>query len=237
MSGSTRGLAAAAVVLGLAACTGSLFQSKVSPPTIYMLSAGGAVSGTAAAAGGPAPDAPAAGMPPAASPAGALAAQIPVDLAVLKPRVRIGLESDRIAILYPDRRLDYFANARWTGPLAEVVQDLAVQELHSHANLRTISGDTSVFGSSYWLEIEVTDFQAEYPAGAAAPTVHVRILAQLGSSGDRRLLGRMEANAERTASENRLTSIVDAYARAADAALAQIAAEASETLRKSSEAR
>ncbi len=214
------------LALGPAACTGSLFRSKVSPPTIYMLSAAAGVrshieaaEGTSGAAGS------------------AQSAQIPVDLAVLKPRVRVGLESDRIAILYPDGRLDYFANARWTGPLAEVVQDLAVRELHSRANLRTISGDTSAFGSSYWLEIEVTDFQAEYPAGASAPTVHVHLLAQLGSSGDRRLLGQIEGTAQQTAAQNRLTSIVDAYARAADAAFAQIAAQASETLRKSSEAR
>jgi cholesterol transport system auxiliary component len=210
--------------IGLAACTGSLFQSKAAPPTVYLLSAG---TGPAAAG------APAAGS----SAAGAPAAAIPADLTVLKPRLRPGLESDRIAVLYPDRHLDYFAGARWSGPLAEVLQDLAVQEFRAHANLRSVSGDASVFASAYWLEIEVTDFQAEYASAAAAPTVRVHFLARLGGSGDRRILGQFEANAQQPAAENRLSAIVDAYAHAADAASREIVARADETLAKISEAR
>lgn len=208
-------------LIGLAACTGSLFRSKVAPPTIYMLSAGAASPGTAG---------PAAASAPAA-------ARIAVDLAVLRPKLRPGLESDRIAVLYPDRRLDYFAGARWSGPLGEVLQDLAVQEFHARANLRTVSGDASVFASAYWLEIEVTDFQAEYTSAAAAPTVRVQLRARIGASGDRRILGELAASAQQPAAENRLTSIVDAYARAADAALAQIVAGADDALAKVSEAR
>jgi len=197
--------------LGVAACTGSLFHSKAAPPTAYLLSAGQA--------------SPRDGLP------------VPVDLAVLKPKARAGLESDRIAVLYPDRRLEYFADARWSGPLSEVLQDLAVQEFHSHANLRTVSGDGSVFTSAYWLEIEVTDFQAEYASAASAPTVHVQFLARLGSSGDRHILGQFAASARQPAAENRLSSIVDAFAHAADASLAEIVAHAEEMLAKTSEAR
>lgn len=210
--------------LGLGACTGSIFQSKAAPPAVYWLSAG---------MGSATPGTPAAATPAAATPAAA----IPVDLTVLKPRVRTGLESDRIAVLYPDRHLDYFAGARWSGPLAEVLQDLAVQEFRAHANLRSVSGDASVFASAYWLEIEVADFQAEYASAAAVPTVRVHFLARLGSSGDRRILGQFEANAQQPAAENRLSAIVDAYARAADSAWGQIVAHADETLAKISEAR
>jgi ABC-type uncharacterized transport system auxiliary subunit len=208
--------------LCLAACTGSLFQSKVAPPTIYVLSAqtASADNSSAGAAGSAAPP-----------------ATIPADLAVLKPRMRTGLETDRIAVLYPDRRLDYFADARWSGTLGEVLQDLAVQEFHSHAQLRTVSGDTSVFASAYWLEIEVTDFQAEYGPGASTPTVRVRLLARLGRSGDRVVLSQFAASAQQPAVQNRLTVIVDAYARAADAAMTDIVAQASVMLAKSSEAR
>jgi ABC-type uncharacterized transport system auxiliary subunit len=217
------GIAVLAAVC-LAACTGSLFQSKEAPPTIYLLSAG---TGPAAAR------TPATGGPGSAAPA----ALIPADLTVLKPKLRPGLESDRISVLYPDRHLDYFAGARWSGPLGEVIQDLAVQAFRSHANLRSVNGDASVFDSPYWLEIEVTDFQAEYTSAAAAPTVHVHFLVSLGRSGDRVILGRYVANALQPAADNRLTAIVDAYARAADAALAEIAAQADETLARISESR
>jgi ABC-type uncharacterized transport system auxiliary subunit len=212
-------LALALALVCPAACTGSLFKSKAVPPTIYMLSAGSA---------------------PLAAPAGDSAPQpaIPLDLAILKPRLPTGLATDRIAVLYPDRHLDYFADARWSGPAGDVLQDLAVQEfLHSRRHLRTVSGDTSVFASAYWLEIEVTDFQAEYTAASSAPTVHVHFLARIGESGDRRILGRFEADARQVAAENRLTAIVDAYARAAAAALAEIAVQADEALANASAAR
>ena len=210
-------------VLCLAACTGSLFQSKAAPPVVYLLS-------------------PIAGSP-AGDPAAPGAPTIPADLAVLKPRLRPGLESDRIAVLYPDRHLDYFAGARWSGPLGEVLQDLAVQEFRDHANLRSVSAaDASMFASAYWLEIEVADFQAQYASAATgsattAPTVHVHFLARLGSSGDRRILAQFEANAQQPAAENRLSAIVDAYAHAADAAWVEIVAHTDGTLAKISEAR
>jgi cholesterol transport system auxiliary component len=220
---------AGSLLLGLTACSGSLFQSKAAPPTIYMLSASG--QSVAAAARVP-------GLPPADhQAAGESVAAIPVDLAVLKPRVRIGLESDRIAILYPDRHLDYFAGARWSGALADIVQDLVVQAFRSRASLRTVSADTSVFASTYWMEIEVTDFQAEYTTASAAPTVNVHFTARLGNSTDRRLLGRFEATAQRIAAENRLTAIVDAYAVATQAALKTLVQDSEQTLRTSSEAR
>jgi cholesterol transport system auxiliary component len=194
------------LMLLLAACAGSLFKNKTAPPTMYLLSA--------------TPKSSAEPKTPVA----------PIDLAVLKLRVRAGLDTDRIAALYPDRRMDYFADVRWSGPLDEVLQDLAVQQFHSNPGLRNVSAETSVFASLYWLEIEVTDFQAEYAAGGSAPTVHVHLLARVGNSGDRRVLGRFEPDIHEAAADNRMTAIVDAYNRAADKALAEIAEGTAQTL-------
>jgi len=192
----------------LTACAGSLFKNKAAPPTMYLLSA--------------TPKSPAAD--PAKTP------PAPFDVAVLKLRVRAGLDTDRIAALYPDRRMDYFADVRWSGPLDEVLQDLAVQEFHSNPGLRNVNADGSVFASAYWLEIEVADFQAEYAAGGSAPTVHVHLLARVGNSGDRHVLGRFEPDIHEAAADNRMTAIVDAYNRAADKALAEIAAGTAQAL-------
>jgi len=183
--------------LALAGC-GSLFQTKAVPPAMYMLSA----------AAGP--------------PAGAAIPRIAADLAVLRPRLRAGLDTDRIAALYPDRRLEYFADARWSGPLDEVVQQLAVEQFRATASLRNVGADASVFAGDYWLEIEVVNFQAEYSAAGAAPVVHVHFLARVGTAADRRILAVFEANAEQAAADNRMSAIVDAFDRAADSALAEI---------------
>jgi ABC-type uncharacterized transport system auxiliary subunit len=166
---------------------------------------------------------------PIAAPVGAAAA-VAVDLAVIKPRVRAGLDTDRIAALYPDRRMDYFADVRWTAALDEVLQDLAVQEIRLNPGLHNVSADLSVFASTYWLEIEVLDFQAEYSAANAAPTVRVHFLARIGNAGDRHVLARFEPDIHEAAADNRMSSIVDAYNRAADQALADIAAGTAQAL-------
>jgi cholesterol transport system auxiliary component len=191
-------LPAYACMLVLAACTG-LFKDKAIPPAVYLLSAA-----------------------PAAATAGT---QIPADLSILRPRVRTGLESDRVAALYPDRRLDYFADARWSGPLDQVIHDLAVQTFSAQASLRNVSADSTAFASGYWLEIEVLDFQAEYAAGVDAPTVNVHLLGRLGSAGERRVLARFEASSRQAAADNRLTAIIAAYEQAADATLKEIAGD------------
>jgi len=186
------------LALLLAGC-GSLFQTKAPPPALYMLSASAATP--AVAKGNP---------------------RIAADLAVLRPRVRAGLDTDRIAALYPDHRLEYFADARWNGPLDEVIQQLAVQQFHASGYLRNVSADASVFSSDYWLEIEVTNFEAGYSAAGAPPIVHVHFLARVGTSADRHILAVFESNAEHAASDNRMSAIVAAYNRAADQALAEI---------------
>jgi cholesterol transport system auxiliary component len=196
----------AMLMLLLCGCGGSFFRTKVAPPSLYLLST------------------------TPRTPAAADAPRIPVDLAVLRPRVRAGLDTDRIAALYPDRRLEYFADARWSGPLDEVIQQLAVQQFHATANLRNVSADASVFASDYWLEIEVTNFQAEYSAAAAPPSVHVHFLARVGTSADRHIMAVFEANAADQASDNRMSAIVDAYNRAADQALAAIVSGTMQTL-------
>jgi ABC-type uncharacterized transport system auxiliary subunit len=201
------------------ACTGSFFRSKAVPPSTYLLSAPPGITAAASSVSAAAP------------------APIAADLAVLKPRVRAGLDTDRIAVLYPDRRLDYFADARWSGSLDDVVQDLAVQAFRNGARLKNVSTDASAFASSYWLEIEVADFQAEYASGGAPPTINVRLLARVASAGDRNILGSFTAAARQTATDNRLTAIVDAYERAVNSALAEIVGGTSRTLTEALEHR
>jgi ABC-type uncharacterized transport system auxiliary subunit len=209
-----RRLCYSTALLALTACGGSLFQSHVPPRSVYVLSATAAPLGR----------------------------EIPVDLAVLKPLVRTGLDTDLIAALYPDRRLDYFAAARWSGRLDDVVRDLALQTFRVRANLRNVHAETSAFGSGYWLELDVADFQAEYAAaegaeGGGAPTVHVHLLARVGGSADRRVLGRLEAEERQAAADNRLTAIVEAYNHAAGTALARIVADTQALLATESETR
>ncbi|HEY3849920.1 MAG TPA: ABC-type transport auxiliary lipoprotein family protein [Steroidobacteraceae bacterium] len=200
--------ALAALPLALSGCTGSLFKSKEPPQAVYVLT-----------------------VVPAPATAGA---EIPADLTLLRPQVRPGIDTSQIAALYPDHRLDHFAGARWSGPLDEVLQNFALQAFRADAGVRNVHTDASAFGTGYWLEIDVADFQAEYggpkETDSGPPTVHVHLVARLGTSGDRRVVGQFEADVREPASDNRLTAIVQAYNRAASAAFARIVADTGQTL-------
>ena len=149
--------------------------------------------------------------------------------------MRAGLDTDRIAALYPDRHMDYFADVRWSGPLDEVLQDLAVQQLHANPGLRNVSADISVFASAYWLEIEVIGFSS----GVFRRRVRRRPCMCIcwrasATPADRHVLGRFEPDVHEAAADNRMSAIVDAYNRAADKALAEIAEGVARTLERSS---
>jgi ABC-type uncharacterized transport system auxiliary subunit len=112
-----------------------------------------------------------------------------------------------------------------------VIHDLAVQTFSTQANLRNVSADSTAFSSGYWLEIEVLDFQAEYAAAGAAPTINVHLLGRLGSARERRVLARFEASSRQAAADNRMTAIIAAYEQAADATLKEIAVDVTAAIR------
>lgn len=222
---NTRAVLALLAGLPLGACTGSFFKSTLSTPVAYVLSAHTDTGSGQAAAPSAAPSvAPMTGPP------------VPVDLSILRPRMRPGLDTDRIVAKYPDRRLDFYAGAKWSGSLDDVVQDLTVQLFHLRTNLRSVSSESTRFTSGYWLEIEVEDFQAEYSAPGAAPVIKVHLLARLGRAADHAGIGNYEAMASQAAVENRLEPIIDAYERAANTALSQIVDSTAATLAVAAEA-
>lgn len=194
----------------LGGCFGSLFRSKAPPATVYQLNA------LPPSASAPAPTESIASPPTNAA---------SIDLAVLRPRVRTGLDNDLINVLYPDQRLDFLANSRWSGPIDEVIQDLALQAYRVRVPQLDVHARASAFGSAYWLELDVVAFQAEYTADRAAPPVaHVHMVARLGTAGDRRIIDRLDLDAREPAAENRVSAIVAAYNRAVDDVLDRLVA-------------
>ena len=201
-------LLCAVSTLALAACGGSLFQSKAPPASVYLLSAG------------------------AAAPSGA---ELPADLAVLQPRVRTGLDTDLIAVLYPDRRLDYFAGARWSGPLdrggarprvAGISHRRQTAQrpcgiLRLRQRLLARNRRCGLSGRIFRRHGRRRQRCADGPCAPARAASALRRPAHPGT---------FEADDRQRAADNRLTAIVEAYNRAADAALAQIVADTTRTL-------
>ena len=179
---------------GLVACTGSLFDSEALLNRIYVL-------------------APAAATPASTTP-------VPLDIVISEPKAAPGLATERIAVLYPDRHLEYYAGARWGSSSTEVVQSLVVGSLRNQRSFRSVTAAPSGTAATHVVDIELRDFQAEYASAGALPTIRVSLVANVLRLKDRRLLAVVPASATVTARENRVTEVVAAF----EAATQQVAA-------------
>ncbi len=158
---------------------------------------------------------------PERAPAGPI---LPVDVTVAMPEVRPGLDTERIATLYPDRRLDYFAASRWGGATDRMVQSVLVESLRNSGGLRSVQGDGAGFASEFVLHTEVTDFQAEYSGSSAMPEAHVKLVVTLGRFSDRLPIAAFVAQARAPADSNTLRSVVAAFERASQEAASEVVA-------------
>ena len=183
-------LAASAV---LAACVGSLLESKQPIDTIYVLG------------------------PPQAAAAGET---LPIDLSIAPPRLAPGLATARIAVL-KGRELNYYTGARWGADLSQLTQNFLVRTLEGQGAFRSVAPTDIRIAGEYVLDVEVTHFQAEY-AGAAAPVAHVAYTGKLLRVADRSLVDTITADITVAAETNRLSAVIAAFEAAAQKASTEL---------------
>ena len=150
----------------------------------------------------------------------------PVSLRVMRPAAGPGLDTDRIAVLQPEARLDYFTGSRWAAALPDVVEALAVEILQGSGAWSAVQGSRAAFTADYELEITIRRFEADASAGSGAPTVQVIFDCALVRRADRALLSSFAVQASEQASANRMGAVVASFDQAANSALADAAARA-----------
>jgi len=188
---------AALLCVLLVACSG--LTSKIQPDQTYLLRA-----------------APGAGAPAVSG-----------VLAVLRPAVQPGLDTDRIMLTRPGQQLDQFAASRWGEPLPRVISALAVESLAGGGGFATVvdSSRTAV-AANYELLLTVRHFEAAFDSDNAAPVIHVAFECVLAAGTPRKVIGRCDGAADEPAAENRMSAIVAAMEHAAQRALAGVRAAA-----------
>lgn len=201
-------LTSIATLLLLSGCTGSLLESKIPVPTIYVLAAAPAASPTTSA--------------------------LPVDIAVSQPTIAPGLDTDRIAILLESRRLDYYREAQWGAALPQVAQSLVVGSLQNHQFFRSVTTEQARVTTHFLLDLEVRNFQAEYASEGAAPIVRVTLVASLIRIKDRKLVGIVPATATVQASANRLSAVIQAFESAGQQAAVSLGKQAASVIQVNS---
>jgi cholesterol transport system auxiliary component len=137
-----------------------------------------------------------------------------------------GLDSAKIVLLRPDHRMDFYASSAWSAAAPSLVGTLALETLRASGAWRTVQGPESAFPADDLLEISIRRFEADYPRGAAAPTVRVLLECTLGRADSRQVIASFVARGEALASANRMSDVVGAFQQATDAALASMARQA-----------
>ena len=147
-------------------------------------------------------------------------------ITVLMPVARPGLAGDSIALLTSDHRIDRYAATRWADTLPRMVEALAVNSLRQSGVLSTVNESNTPFGADFLLRIDVTAFEARYagarPDKESAPTVVVRLECSLARRADRVVVASFIAESSSAAAANRMSDVIAAFDRAAQASLLEL---------------
>jgi len=98
---------------------------------------------------------------------------LPLALAVAPPRASASLDTDRIAVVQPDSRFDYFSGVRWAEPAPQMLQQLLVRALAADGRFATVVAAPSRVPADLALDVELRSFEAVYAGGAGVPVVGV----------------------------------------------------------------
>lgn len=144
---------------------------------------------------------------------------LPLALAVAPPRASASLDTDRIAVVQPDSRFDYFSGVRWAEPAPQMLQQLLVRALAADGRFATVVAAPSRVPADLALDVELRSFEAVYVGGAGAPVVSVEIQVTLVDARKARRLASFVVRAESAAADNRRSAVLDSFERATAEAL------------------
>jgi ABC-type uncharacterized transport system auxiliary subunit len=185
-----------AACAALSACsTGSLFDSDTPIPTSYVL---------ARASAGQSVQEP-----------------LPVDIAISRPDLAAGLDSDRIAVL-EGRKLDFYRGVKWGSRTVELVQNLVVDSLEDQRWFRSVTPEQARVAGDYVLDLQVRAFQAELTRGPRQPTAHVAFVGRLIRVVDRGLVTTVTSDASVEAREDRMSLVTAAFEEASHRAILEL---------------
>jgi cholesterol transport system auxiliary component len=171
----------------------------------------------------------------AASASGSLSAatSAPPTLQVTRPQADPGLNTELITLVQSDHRMDRYAGSSWAGNLTDVVETLAIDTLRASGHWSAVQDAPSPFSADYLLQINIRRFEADYTGGGDVPKVYVTLDCTIARRLGRELLTSFVAEGVADADANRMSSVVAAFEKAANTALAAMAERSAEAVRTS----
>jgi len=161
---------------------------------------------------------------PGFTPAPAGAAKVNWSLAILRPDVPGGLDSDRIALLQPDGSMDYYAKATYPDRLPALVQRALLEGFEASGQIEAVAREEDALHADYNLLVEVRDCQAVYATQDGIPSVVVTLNAKLATAHGRRIIGVTNVSRKGQASANSTGAAVAALQGALGEAVSTLVA-------------
>jgi cholesterol transport system auxiliary component len=152
-------------------------------------------------------------------------------LRIGRPLAAAGLNTDRIALLRPGSRFDYFAGSRWSAPLADLVSDQLLTVFRFDSVWSAVADARSTFNADYLLQTSIDRFTAEYATEAGPPLVHVDLHGLLIRRSDGTLIGSFAVAEQTVAKENRMASVIATFSAVAAQAILDMQTQSDQLLR------
>ena len=149
---------------------------------------------------------------------------LPLALAVAPPRASPSLDTERIAVVQPDSRFDYFSGVRWAEPAPQMLQQLLVRALAADGRFATVVAAPSRVPADLSLDVELRSFEAVYAGGAAVPVVRVEMQVTLVDARKAQRLASFVVRTESAAADNRRAAVLESFERATAEALQETVA-------------
>jgi cholesterol transport system auxiliary component len=142
-------------------------------------------------------------------------------LSVAQPDVAQSLQTSRIS-LQRGQTMDFYANAEWTDPTAQLLQSLLVEAFETSGGLKGVAPESEGLHADMVLETEVRSFQATYQDENGAPDAVVTISARLLAAGRGEVVGTLISTHETRAAQNSVPAVVQAFGDATGQVLEEI---------------
>jgi cholesterol transport system auxiliary component len=143
-------------------------------------------------------------------------------LAILRPDVAAGLDSERIALTQPDGTMDFYARASYPDRVPPMVQQALLDGFEASGRIDAVAPEQAALHADYNLVTDVKDFAAHYSQPNGIPGVTVSITAKMTTAHGRVIISSFSTTQTGTASLNSAAAVAQALQQALGTAVTAI---------------
>ncbi|HEX4634905.1 MAG TPA: ABC-type transport auxiliary lipoprotein family protein [Rhizomicrobium sp.] len=143
-------------------------------------------------------------------------------LAIMRPDVAPGLDSERMALNQPDGSMDYYAKASYPDRVPTLVQQALLDGFEASGRIDAVAPEQAALHADYNLVIEIKDFSARYAQADGIPQVTVSLTAKLSTAHGRAIVSSFSTSQTSNASANSAGAVAQVLRQGLGTAVTQI---------------